>query len=101
LAKLSVTTKPVDLHHGLDELLGRFLGQVVSNAARHGPVEVLAGELGRVRARNLLVRCDGGLPLRELLAGAATATGAPAGTVARKGAAATRHLIEAGFLLPR
>jgi hypothetical protein len=50
---------------------------------------------------NLLVRCDGGLPLRELLAGAATATGAPADTVARKGAAATRHLIEAGFLLPR
>jgi SAM-dependent methyltransferase len=49
---------------------------------------------------NLLVRCDGSLPLRELLACAATATGAPADTVARKGAVATRHLIEAGFLLP-
>jgi hypothetical protein len=49
---------------------------------------------------NLLVRCDGSLPPRELLAGAAAATGAPADTVARKGAAATRRLIEAGFLLP-
>ena len=50
---------------------------------------------------NLLVRCDGSLSLRELLVRAARATGAPADTVARKGAAATRHLIEAGFLLPR
>jgi hypothetical protein len=50
---------------------------------------------------NLLVRCDGIRPLRELLAGAAAATGAPADTVARKGAAATRHLIGAGFLRPR
>jgi hypothetical protein len=49
---------------------------------------------------NLLVRCDGSLPLRKLLAQVATATVAPADTVARKGAAATRHLIEAGFLLP-
>jgi hypothetical protein len=49
---------------------------------------------------NLLVRCDGSLSLRELLVSAAAATGAPADTVARQGAAATRHLIEAGFLLP-
>lgn len=50
---------------------------------------------------NLLVRCDGSLPLRELLARTVAATGVPADTVARNGAAATRHLIEAGFLLPR
>jgi hypothetical protein len=53
-----------------------------------------------VAVANLLVRCDGSLPPRELLVRAAAATGAPADTVARKGAAATRHLIEAGFLLP-
>jgi SAM-dependent methyltransferase len=49
---------------------------------------------------NLLVRCDGSLRLRELLTRAAAATGAPADTIARQGAAATRHLIGAGFLLP-
>jgi hypothetical protein len=47
---------------------------------------------------NPLVRCDGNLPLRELLARAAATTG---DTLVRNGAAATRHLLAAGFLLPR
>jgi hypothetical protein len=49
---------------------------------------------------NLLVECDGSLPLRERLARAAATTGAPADTLARNGAAAARRLIEAGLLLP-
>ena len=50
---------------------------------------------------NLLVRCDGTLPVRELLARAATAAGVPADTLVREGTGVISQLIEAGFLLPR
>jgi Methyltransferase small domain len=50
---------------------------------------------------NLLIRCDGTLPVRELLARAATAAGVPADTLVREGTSVISQLIEAGFLLPR
>ena len=49
---------------------------------------------------NLLVACDGSLPLRELLTQAAAAAGMPTDTVVRAGASVARQLIEAGFLIP-
>ena len=50
---------------------------------------------------NLLVRCDGTVPVRELLAKAATAADVPADTLVREGTGAISQLIEAGFLLTR
>jgi SAM-dependent methyltransferase len=49
---------------------------------------------------NLLVRCDGTLSVRELLARAATSAGVPADSLAREGTGVIVQLIAAGFLLP-
>jgi hypothetical protein len=48
---------------------------------------------------NLLVACDGTLPIRELLARAATQAGVPADTLVRDGIGVITALLNAGFLV--
>jgi hypothetical protein len=49
---------------------------------------------------NLVVRCDGTRPLREVLSQSAADAGVPLETLARGGLAVIRRLIEGGFLVP-
>jgi len=48
---------------------------------------------------NLIVRCDGTLSVRELLARAAAEAGVPADAIMGEGTGVIRQLLEAGFLL--
>ncbi len=49
---------------------------------------------------NLVARCNGSVPLRELLARSAADAGVTADALARDGLGVIRRLIEAGFLVP-